>query len=62
MTPRDVINHLPPDLCEDLAIVCLERLTPDRVAAAVRHATTEDELAEVGIAIRKFVTRDSSTD
>ena len=58
MTPRDVISRLTVEEAEDLAIVCLERLTPDRVAAAVRHATTEDESAEVGIAIRRFVTKE----
>ena len=62
MTPRDVISLLTNEQRAEIADVCLEYLPPDEVARVVISSCTEDELCEVGIAIRRFVTKNSSAD
>lgn len=53
MTPRDVINLLPfPEVCE-IAGICIERMTPEKIVEMIYDHTTEDEMLEVGMLLRK---------
>lgn len=61
MTPRDVLDRLTVEQRYEIAVICLEALTPDLIAGVLQRATTEDELAEVGIEIRRLVTHSSAS-
>ena len=61
MTARQVIDRLTIAERMEIAAICLEALTPDLVAQVIYEGCTEDELAEVGIAIRQRVTHSSAS-
>ena len=62
MTPRDVLSLLSHEQRAEIAAVCLEYMTPEDMTDVLSRACTEYELAEVGIAIRRLITKNSSTD
>ena len=56
MTAREVLSRLTYDECREIAAICLERTNPEHAADLLFAQYTHEELAEIGLKIRAYLT------